>query len=230
MEEESSKKLELTQAGSFGLWIKVESFWGALAALALIQAFGYIVFQSFLFILSEPDPTCFIPYWWVFIWVLGFIAINNELLSGINNYLSKQNMKTAIDSLKQIDEKIKFIIFILFVFILILFLLGFYPFPKKDAEPLYLLNFYLFSIGIGYFAALKTKKTQAMKVSVIGGKSPALKGVFSIIGIGWIVLSILLISIGLYFQELFYYIGIFGFGSLTILISQTLIYKHVKNP
>ena len=83
--------------------IKAESFWGAIASLILFQIFGFLVFQAFVYYLDNPFMLIYGS-----IWILAFLFFQSKMIAKIRVFLSKQSVKTATLSLRQIDDWIKF--------------------------------------------------------------------------------------------------------------------------
>jgi len=121
--------------------IKIESFWGAIANIALFQIFGFIVFQAFVAYLNN----LFMMFWGG-IWLIVLLFFQSKMLAEIRQFLSKKSARSATLSLRQLDDWVKFILTIVFILILVSFSLGYYPFPKADFDVIKLVLFYIFSI------------------------------------------------------------------------------------
>ncbi len=200
--------------------IVVESFWGSIASLVFFQIFGYIVFQSFI---SYLDNLFMLFYG--SIWLLTFLFFQSKVMVKIRFFLSKKSLKSTTFSLRQKDDWFKFILTIIFLIVWILFLVGYYPFPRSEYDIFKLIAFYIFSLVISSLFSTKIQKvmpeTKNLKYhgSLLGG---ILAGLFFVI-------------LGYFFDKYaditffnFYIPGMAGMGFVMMCLTIWLLQDQIK--
>ena len=201
--------------------IKAESFWGAIANIFLFQIFGFIIFQAFIFYLDNP-----LMLFYGSIWLLALLFFQSKVLAKIRSFLSKQSIKSATLSLRQIDDWIKFVLTLFFIIILILFYFGFYPLPKKDWDAFSLIAFFVFSWIVSSIFSIKIQETrpQTKKLKFQGSAG------------GGIAVGIMFILIAYFFETVsspsdyfnFYLPGMAGLGIVMMCLTVLFLEDQIK--
>ena len=200
--------------------IKIESFWGAIANIVLFQVFGFIIFQAFFAYLDK----IFMMFWGG-LWLIVLLFFQSKMMAEIRQFLSKKSERSATLSLRQIDDWVKFVLTIVFALILVLFSLGYYPFPKADFDLTKLILFYVFSLtASSVFSSLfKSALPKSGKMKYSG--SP-LGGVFC---------GLFFVLIGYFIENFtdeelinFYLPGMPGIGIMVICLSILLLEDQIK--
>lgn len=210
--------------------IKVESFWGAIASFILLQIFGYLIFQTFLFSIDTLDSLDEAG-WAVFLLVVGFIIaflfFQSDSFLKINRFLINTN--NPIELLKQLDEKIKLILAIIFSIIFVLILLGYNPLLKKEySNLLFVLVFYI----ISWFVSFGISKMRKSNTPILVAKgSNRIAGIifgflFFIIGIS--VQYIESTENIQQFKQFSYFLGLLGLGIVIMLVCTILLEDQIK--
>jgi len=194
--------------------VRVESFWGAIATLVLYQIFGFIAFQAFLSYLKTPLFLVFGS-----IWIFAFMVADAVTFKKIKNYLGNEFTTSPLNSLKQLDDFIKFCVTIFFAFVLLLFIVGHYPFPFIEFDSATLFAYYIFSWIVSYIISLMLKKTKP-SIKITKNRQGLVLG-FTV-GISFFLIS--------YFttQEVFYLVGMVGLGFCIMIISSWLLDDQIK--
>ena len=200
--------------------IVVESFWGVIASLVFFQIFGYMVFQSFI---NYFDNAFMLFYG--SIWLLVFLFFQSKMMVKIRNFLSKNSLKSATLSLRQKDDWFKFILTFIFAAILVLFLLGYYPFPKSEYDILKLIAFYIFSLVVTSIFSVKLQEIKPETKNLKYQGSP-LGGVFC---------GIFFVLLGYFFDKYanvnnfnFYIAGMPGMGVIMMCMTIWLFEDQIK--
>lgn len=216
------KELEKMEKSNQLKEIRVESFWGAVAAFFLYQIFGYIIFQAFLTYFSSSYLIIpLILYGMIFMII--FMFANALTMKKIREFFINQGSQTAIQSLHQKDDFIKFCLAIVFFVVLVLFALGYYPIPKKEHNLILLIAFFIFSWMVSIIYSRLTKKDSSIKVT--NDKKGMLAGIF--VGLWFLVISYIVSAVsGSY--TLFYIFGMVGFGVIVLVSSALLLEDQIK--
>jgi len=105
--------------------LEIKSYYGAVSAFAVLQIFGYIIYQGFKF--YGFSSTLLFPgfYFIVFLYIQGSVLRLIQLYFAGNKIPSPKsvNLKTGI----------KLVIGMLAIIVFILFEIGYYPFPKQNS-------------------------------------------------------------------------------------------------
>lgn len=200
--------------------VVVDSFWGAIACIIFFQIFGYLIFQSFI---SYLDNMLMLFYGGI--WLLVFLYFQSKLMAKIRDYLSKNSIKSATLSLRQLDDWFKFILTITFSAILILFILGYYPFPQKKYNILHLVLFYIFSLIISSIFSMTIQKS-IPKTKNLKYRGNLVGGFFA--GGFFVLLAYLFDKFKQDSFLNFYLIGMIGFGFMTICLTIWLVNDQIK--
>jgi len=201
--------------------IVVDSFWGAIANIIFFQIAGFFIFQSFIFYLDN----LFMMFYGG-IWLLVLLYFQSKIMAKIRNYISSKSVKSATLSLRQVYDWIKVTLTIIFVLIFILFIFGFYPFPKKQYDLFSLILFYIFSLGIASMFSIWLERSIPQTKNIKFSGSP----------IGGIIVGIIFLLIAYFFDKVsgdllmfnFYLLGMPGIGIITICLTILLLRDQVK--
>ena len=201
--------------------IVVDSFWGAIANIIFFQIAGFFIFQSIIFYLDN----LFMMFYGG-IWLLVLLYFQSKIMAKIRNYISSKSVKSATLSLRQVYDWIKVTLTIIFVLIFILFIFGFYPFPKKQYDLFSLILFYIFSLGIASIFSIWLERSIPQTKNIKFSGSP----------IGGIIVGIIFLLIAYFFDKVsgdllmfnFYLLGMPGIGIITICLTILLLRDQVK--
>ena len=200
--------------------IKTESFWGAIAAIVFFQIVGYMIFQSFISYLEQP-----FMFVWGCIWLLVFMFFQSKMMREIRQFLSRKSPRSATLSLRQIDDWIKFFLTIIFSVILLLFILGYYPFPKTDYDIFKLALFFIFSLFVSSIFSAQYQKTVPETKSMKFSGSP-LGGVFG--GLFFVIFGYLIENYADDPTFNFYILGMPGMGFIMMCLTILLVEDQIK--
>ena len=188
---------------------KVESFWGAIATLVLLQIFNYFIFQSFLFYLHHVQII------WGSITVGLSIFFQLEMIGKIKLFLNTPSLGNNPLLLDTYDEQIKCALTIGLAFLLILFLKGFFPLPIEPYGYIALVTFYAFNWGVSYVFA------GSSKTSYLSNSGANWKGMI-------IATICLLLFVGTTYEpRMFYSLGIVLLYLGMVLTSYSLLKKQI---
>jgi len=201
--------------------IKAESFWGAIASIVLFQIFGFIIFQAFIFYLDSP-----FMLFYGSIWLLVLLFFQSKMFAKIRVFLSKQTVKSATLSLRQIDDWAKFILTLIFIAVLILFFFDYYPFPIKDYDILHLIAFFVFSWVVCSIFSIKIQEGMPQT------KNLKFQGSIG----GGIIVGLMFMGLAYVFDRFadfelffnFYLIGMAGLGIIMICLTIWLLQDQIK--
>ena len=190
----------------------VNSWWGAFAALILLQAYSFILLQGL------AHFTTFVPVTLVFLLVIMLSQAGS--LRVMNQYLKTRDWKTAIRFWHSPIETLKFCAAIVSAAVYWYLLTGHRPFPADSA--LYR--------EIGIFGNLMFQLANLAVSSVLNRiwkLSPQLpmqtdghSGAIAVLVA--IPLGILLVIVSCYATELFYIIGVICYGMIVLALSAAL--------
>jgi hypothetical protein len=193
--------------------IRAESFWGSVAALFLIQVFGYIVYQGFIFHFFKSSFGFFSMIWGGG-WLLAFILFQNITFGVIYRYVFSQQKKLVLPGLNNYDDVLKLFLAAIFLFVFIAFIFGYYPFEKAESNHVYEAGFFTFSWSVSFLM----KKSTITNLSVATGGSRLM---------GFIV-GLVFFIIGIIEGPLFYFPGMIGAGVCTMMLSAWLMEDQIK--
>jgi hypothetical protein len=206
----------------------VHSWWGAIAALMLAQAYSFIFLQGLIH-LTAIEPVAFVLF-------LVIPLVQAGLVRAMNQYLKSHDWRTALRFLHSPVETLKFCAAILSTAIYLYLLTGHRPILGDPA--LYVktgfwgnLGFQLFNLAMSFVMIWLWKiapKNEAPGLA-IGETDPQAGGASSLINaiIGMFI-GILFIALSCYIKELFYVLGVIGYGMITISLCQ-LLSARLKN-
>jgi hypothetical protein len=194
--------------------VTIESFWGAIATVLLYQLFGFIVFQAFLSYISVP-----IFLFFGGLWIFVFMIADAVTLKKIRKYLDNEFTISPVQSLKQIDDFLKFCVTLVFAVILVLFFLGYYPFPRYDYNIFTLFAYYLFCWVISYGISRLLKQSPS-SILISKNRTGLLFGL--VVGGVFILVSYFIA------KEMFYLHGMIGIGVCILIISSFLLEDQIK--
>lgn len=217
--------------GNYTEEIKVESFWGAISALVLLQVFGYVILQAFLvsvesLFIESPFPNILqLILGLAFIFV--FLLFQSISFSKIKNYI-RSSTKKPFGLLKEKDELAKFLLTIFFVFLLILIYLGHLPLLKKEENTIAIVIFYLFSWFASYLlSALRKRNTPFM----VAKGSNRIGGM--IFGLMFFIIALIVQNISVpfnndIFKQFTWFLGMLGLGIVIMLGCSILMEDRIK--
>ena len=200
--------------------IVVESYWGAIANIVLFQIFSFIIFQAFVAYLDN----LFMMFWGG-LWLIVLLFFQSKMMAQIRQFLSKKSVRSATLSLRHFDDWVKFVLTIVFILVLFLFFLGYYPFPKADFNFVILILFFVFSItASSVFSSLfNSALPKSGKMKYSGSPLGGFFGGLFFVLIGYFIE---------YFtdEELinFYLPGMPGIGIMVICLSILLLEDQIK--
>lgn len=211
--------------------VKVESLWGAIAGLFLLQIFGYVIFQAFLASIEGFYSESVFPNIIQLIlglgFIVGFLFFQSVSFSKIKNYIVSSTKK-PFELLKEKDELIKFLLAICFVILLTLIYLGYYPLPKKEVDTIILVIFYLFSWVTSFLLAALRKRNAPFRIAK--GSNRIWGMVF---GLMFFVIAIIVQNISIplndvIFKQFTWFLGILGLGIVIMLGCSILMEDQIK--
>ncbi len=197
--------------------VVAESFWGAIAAFFLVQVFGFIVYQGFLyhFFSDTAEGPALMRFVWAGGWILVFLMFQSQILGIIGRFLRSDQKKLILPDARNVDDILKFFLALAFAATFVGFNLGHYPFPMTGDNPL----------SFGLFLAV------SWWVSSMGG-SPAKSGGPSVaVGpgmlFGFLVGGVFIVA-GVFMDGLFYFHGMIGWGVCTMLLTGWLLRDQIR--
>ena len=135
-------EIDESMGGEASRGVSVGSFWGAVASLSLLQAFGYVTFNAFQFYLQAAGrETLFVL--WGGMWVLLFMLFQSDVIGVIRERLSGGSRKQLVPS--NAEDAFKLLLSLAFLGLLFAFNLGYYPLLSVPYGNLQLLIFYAVS-------------------------------------------------------------------------------------
>lgn len=198
---------------------QVDSWWGAVAALALLQSYNFILLQGLIHI------TAFEPVSLVF-----FIVIALSQAGGLrvmNRYLKTHRWQEALSFWRSPVEMLKCVAAIAFAGLYVYLLTGHLPFPQdpslyRDVGMVGNLAFQFFNLGISFLLNWLWKMSP--KVAEMRGASglPDDRGRGFLAVLIAIPLGVGLVVLSCYVKELFYVLGVIGYGAITLAVSAAL--------
>jgi hypothetical protein len=200
----------------------VDSWWGAVAALMLAQAYSFILLQGLIhFTVLEPVTLIF----------LLVIALSQAgLLRVMDKYLKTHDWKTAFRFIHSPVETLKFCAAILATGAYVYLLTGHRPVPRdpalyKDVGIIRNLAFQLFNLAMSFVLTGLWKLTSKIGAARLAGADAGAQtgGASGLTGgIIATVMGILFIVISCHAKELFYVFGVIGYGMIVLALSAAL--------
>ncbi len=187
--------------------IRVESFWGAIASFFLLQCFGFVVFQGFLFHFMNPFGVI-----WGGLWIALFIFFQSDTIQKIKQYFFEGKFNNILPHIRQPDDLLKMLLSFAFAGIFAAFLLGHYPFPKTEYDFFWEAGFFAFSI----LASSRIKKAKGSSVATGGART-----------VGFLV-GLLFFGFGIFEPQVFYFHGMVGLGISTMMLCAWLLSDQIK--
>lgn len=206
---------------------QIDSWWGAVAALMLLQSYSFILLQGLIFIFTRA-VTAFpvlIP------WLLLIALCQAAGLRVMHKYLKNHGWQTAFLSLRRPFETLKFGVAILATGIYLYLLTGHKPVPADpalyhDVGILDSLLFQLFYLALSFLLTWIWKmapKIEAARLAAGGSAKMPPAGWKNVIsGVVAMAIGIGLIAFCYFHREAFYLAGVLGYGIITIVLSPAL--------
>jgi len=207
---------------------KVDSWWGALAALMLLQAYSFILLQGIVFALTDARMWVVVPV--LLPWFLVIVMAQSSGLRVMNRYLQTHGWQNAVRFLHSPLETFRFWMAVFAGGIYWYLLTGHRPVPADAAHYHQVgiiggLLFQLFNLLITFLFS-RLLKLSAKLESLEGQQAAAAdqrRGWTNVIG-GVIALAIgiSLVAVCFYDRSAFYTVGVFGYGIIVIVLSPAL--------
>lgn len=207
-----------------GEMLRFESFWGAVAAFFLIQCFGFIVYNSFMFFIgisTSMPPLCI----WGMMWLLAFVVFQGSVLRKITEYAGMHGPAEAFCSLKQLDDFAKLGIAVFFAGVFLAFVAGHYPFPRAEGDWPQIGLFYCFCWAASWMVSRPGRAPGFWRDNE--GKKAGWKDLTIIAFFGLVFVAAGLAA-SLVEPFLFYTAGMIGFGIFTMAVAQLLVEDRIK--
>jgi len=211
----------------------IDSWWGALGALMVLQAYGFILFQGLihLFVHDKQDASGLASFNFV---VLPFLLIFALSQAGglrvMNAYLKTHDWRMALRFWHSPIEILKFVMAILCTGAYLYLLTGHYPFPRnpklyRDVGILGNLAFQLFSLVVAFVLNWMWKMSSAIEAMRAARGVPddgqtERNGVIGVLLA--IPMGILFVVISCYKPEFFYIVGVIGYGAIALALAPAL--------
>ena len=214
----------------------VDSWWGAVAALMLLQSYGFILLQALIHLFSHHGKydsgaaTAFTPV--VLPFLLVFALSQAGGLRVMNRYLQTHDWRVAVRFWRSPVEMLKFFAALLCTGVYLYLLTGGLPFPRDpalyhDVGIFENLSFQLFGLAVSF--AVNWLWKLSPKMAAMRGASaadPQLAQMEMRNGIIGVLLAIPMgagfVAVSCYAKELFYVAGIIGYGVITLALSPAL--------
>lgn len=214
----------------------VDSWWGAVAALMLLQSYSFILLQALVHMFNHHGKydtgraTAFDPV--VLVFMLIFALSQAGGLRVMNRYLQTHDWRDALCFWHSPVEVLKFVAAIICIGIYLYLLTGHPPFPRDsalyhDVGIVANLLFQLFSLGLSFVLNWLWKLSP--KIAAMRGANPndpelarleMRNGIIGVLiaipmGVGFVVISC-------YAKEFFYVAGVIGYGAVTLALCPAL--------
>jgi hypothetical protein len=214
----------------------VDSWWGAVAALMVLQAYGFILLQALVHLFNHHGKydsvgaVAFAPIVIVFLFVFALSQAGG--LRVMNSYLRTHDWRMAFRFWHSAVETLRFLAAILCTGVYVYLLTGGLPLPRdpalyRDLGILYNLMFQSFGLAVSLLANWLWKLSP--KIAAMRGidiNDPELKRMEARNGIIGTLLAIpmgiVLVVVSCYAKEFFYIAGVIGYGMIAVCLSVAL--------
>lgn len=214
----------------------VQSPWGAVAGLFLIQCFGHVTLHGFrmfvniavngsdslsLFNASDWADRFFLSFWGL-MWIFVFVAFEVSIFRRLSVSWQKQDLRHFLNALRSPSEVLKALLAIIFALGFAAFSLGYYPFPRSPVTTAVNVSFWLFGWGVSGLIAWGLRQKPVLRA---GNQKGTVAGFIMGFVIGAVFFAFA------YFVQpgLFYFHGMLGLGSMTMIACQVLFKGSISN-
>lgn len=213
----------------------VRSPWGGIAAFFMIQCFGFVLLQGFRMFLeiarAGADPLSVIESdsvqdriflsLWGGAWILAFVAFQADIFNRISEFSKRLGFTGILRAITSPAETAKFCVAIIFASVFVMFLFGKYPFPYLPISKYISVAFSLSSwiVSWGFTRALRKAGKQTFRQQH--------HSVF-FFTYGIILSSAFVVIALISTPKLFYFHGLIGLGTLTMLFCRILLSSSHK--